>query len=542
MASTPSKPQRELDALQAALNTRPLSPEDRARYQTKLDSFKGDITRVSTIIHGALRRQIAASRSAEVQPMECTSYRTLLGILEQDLHVDETWADVFACLLAITISPKVLGPMLWTFLIGESGSGKTTMLDLIAQSSSHVYSLDRFNGFFSGIGKGSGSDIVDSANGRCLGIKDFTAMLSNPGRLEEVLGQFRGIYDGHADVAFLTGKVINLRDVRFSFIGCSTPVIRRCNDSLLGARFLSIDMGTRMNPDGSFDWRKINRMELVRSGLETLVAQLVDGIEAEASPAGKAATWGFLETISAKLEDPSTVARITERLNKQVFIDWISALGQWTEAARTVVDLSTDKLQQEPGTGTRLAKVFMILSILLTLIFETDGDKSSDEILVKIRNILKKVSYDTAFGWYLDVMIHLAAHPNTVRTELRAAIGASSETQLNRILEGLLALGIITKTRSSPSGMGQPPYLLSLSEEFHNYAFILGLTNEKQIPAPIVTDATDGPTRTTVPGARLRPRPDASEGTESSGQPTRRLPSFTRRLARGTTPDADAKQ
>jgi hypothetical protein len=487
------------------------------KHLQKAEAWKASHTPAHSFITANLKRQIIVAKASTIQPEDITSFEGLLEILRSELHTDETWEQILAALIAITLAPRVYGPnpMLWAFLVGDAGTGKTLLLELLAASAAHIMSLSRFNGLYSGIGKGAG--ILDDVNGRTLGIKDFTTLLSNPQTLERILGELRDVFDGHADVHFLNGKHINVRDMKFSIIACTTPAIHKYSDADRGARFLFIDMSTRIK-DGKFHFRHVDKYALVKGGVGNLVESLSTGSTDNATDRCKAATWGFLEYLTTRLEDASTVANICASVVEAdpTFIDWISALGQWVGAARSVADLGVDKIRQEAEAGTRLGKQFFLHAMLIFVVY---GEDFSPEGIQRVKTILLKIGYDTGFGWQQDLMLFLAAKPESLRSDALKAMGVASDTTMQRIVKSAKLLGIVEEA-SDTASMGRPASLLSLTPEYANYAEVLGFLAD-----PDLRSLVDEP----VVSSRQTPAVSRSI--------SRQLPSFTRSLARRPSSD-----
>lgn len=514
------------------------------KHLERTEAWRTQNTPAHGFISANLKRQVIVHKASAIQPIEVSSFSELTDILGSELHTDETWDQILALLIAITLSPRIAGPMLWSFLIGDAGTGKTLLLDLLSASQTHVNTISRFNGLYSGIGKGEG--LLGEIRGRCLGIKDFTTLMSNPATLGKILDELRDLFDGTADVHFLNGKHISVRDMRFSMIACTTPAIHKYSDADKGSRFLFIDMSTKI-VDGKFHYRRVDKFRLVRSGIDNLVESLSTGVASSANDRCKSAVWGYLEYLTAKLDDPSTIANVIQSLIEldPSFPDWLAALGQWVGAARSIADTGEAKIRQEAEAGTRLGKQFFYLAALLFIVY--DEPSLTPEIIDRIKTILKKVAYDTGFGWQQDLMLFLAAKPDSLRATVRTAMGIGSDTTMQRIVTAATLLGIINEQQQAKTAHGRPPYCLSLTEEYYRYAEILGFTTDPDLQSMASEQSNDSPGQTesksnanawTQHRANSLPSTPATANrpAESSGV-SRQLPSFARSLARRPSSD-----
>ena len=144
-----------------------------------------------------------------LRPSPCESVEELLLAL-QTKHQGFCQQPVIDCLLvglAVSVSLKVPGPLLWVHYVGPSSSLKTTLAKLIASASDKCFSVSKFNGLYSGYKTpGTDNSLVPRLQGRVLVINDLTPLLqADKGTQDEVFGQLRDIYDGSGGAFYKNG-------------------------------------------------------------------------------------------------------------------------------------------------------------------------------------------------------------------------------------------------------------------------------------------------------------------------------------------------
>jgi adenylate kinase family enzyme len=104
--------------------------------------------------------------------------------------------------------------LLWAYLVGGSGSGKSTICDALAADNIHTKRVSQFTGLHSGHKTEDGSDVslVSKLFDKGMIVPDFTSILGlSPMMQEKIYAELRAIYDGSAQVHY--GNAIE-RDYR----------------------------------------------------------------------------------------------------------------------------------------------------------------------------------------------------------------------------------------------------------------------------------------------------------------------------------------
>ncbi len=496
-----------------------------------------DLGKVYKWVISHQQKKIAIPKNAgDLVPEACTSWEDLCDVYRQALHTDDAWFMHLSIIFAVLIGPRIPGPMLWIWLLGSAGSGKTTMVECAASGAPFANLISRFTGLYSGIGNGADNkSLVNEIDGRTLVVKDFTVMFSGPrAALDENLGALRDLYDGSSHVVYRTGVRAQFENVNFNIIGCSTPVARQFVTSDKGERFLTVDLNTEFTSEG-VKFTATDTSCLTRSTVSNLRSRIEEGFTAKSLILPKRVSWGFLEYLASKCEDPNYVAKISSSLSKE-YEEWVSALAEWTAAARAVVphEHLNSAIRPQIEAGSRLASQFWKASIGLCVVRGWDNPTAEHEAELK-KHILK-IGFDTGYSFFLDAMLHLSSDIHIDRATL-ADYMALSTTRIQSITTDMAALGIIKTHRASSEGrMGQPRTMMQLAEPYASYAKLLGFWKKQDEPvrrpsriasrhsADTDTDvdvSTPAAPEPVVPAYLLgtAPAPAASSNTAGTGNP-----------------------
>lgn len=458
------------------------------------------------------RRLVIPRDASEILPEKCDTWEELAGYYQKALHTDENTFIVVSVLMAIAISTRIPGPMLWLWLIGAPGTGKTTLAECVAAAATLCHEESRITGLYSGLGKDD-QGLIPIINSRTLIIKDFTTILSmQESVIQALLGQFRDIFDGHSSVRFLNGVTRSYTNVNFGTVGCTTPAIRSVSVAYLGERFLSLDMSTVVSSIGELTFNSGDSDQLCSTGISNLRSALENGFTPKALLEPKSRTWGYLEHLCSLLEDPAFVADVSSSITRETEL-WILALAQWVAAARATVPKGETVVRPQVEAGTRLAGQFYKLYVSLAVVRFKGAP--TEEQTKELKQILLKVGFDTGYGWFLDVMTRLASNRSYTRAQLAAELGISG-TFITRIIGDLNALQIIT-SKAEQGSQGRPSLLPILCPRYIGYAHTLGIWKSNETAPSVVTGNRRAPSPAPTSSGSLATRPSPVRGTGEAG-------------------------
>lgn len=393
----------------------------------------------------------------EVEPLFCPSFEALVESCRSKLHFTQGLENSLAILLAVNLSVSLGGNPLWIYLVGPPSSGKTTLADIMAASHPYCISKSKITGIFSGW-KGSKDDpgMLPKFQNRTLIIKDFTTILAlPPGVQEGLFSQLRDVYDGDADVSYLNGQSFSYRNIKFSIVACTTDEIRAWNRTALGERFLHVEIDSHWDEDGT-----LNRFD---SGTEEhMMSAMNNTVQAIINPNGstgkidlkepKCLCWGLLEHLHHQIEsDKGYITRLGDNIMKdEPFMLYVNDLAKWCSLARTHVNRDRGQdlaYRPRPELGLRLASQLVKLSIALCIVFQIE---TPDQ---RVIDIIRKVALDTSIGFQLEIMLHIAHHPDAQGLSKDQLAGPDraniSGTQMSRWLSDLMEIKVIQQGQSS---------------------------------------------------------------------------------------------
>ena len=101
----------------------PFIPEAKADVRDVLLHYQGDAKRAYEFISARFVHVDLDSLQEDLAPVDCYSFEQLNTYYTNKLKWTQLASDVLACALAVAISVRIKGPLLWTYIIGPSGSG-----------------------------------------------------------------------------------------------------------------------------------------------------------------------------------------------------------------------------------------------------------------------------------------------------------------------------------------------------------------------------------------------------------------------------------
>lgn len=363
------------------------------------------------------------------------------------IHLDRNMKDGVVIMFATVLSIQLPGDPLWVFVVGPAGTGKTMFLNSFMMSPWCVFrsSLTPRSLISGYINDGEDPSLIPQLTGRCLVLKDYTEIMTmSADDREEMYGVLRGAYDGHAQKTFGNGVHREYDDCYFSLLAGVTNAIHGDNRAALGERFLKFTLldGTAYNPE--------SHIRAAISGVrkEREVEKMLQRVVA-----------AFCNKDLEELKIPTVPKWIEDR---------VVSLVQVIAFLRTTVPLSHkgDELAYRPApeVATRLAKQIIKLGICICIV---QGKTKFDE---DVYRLMAKTAHDTAYGWNLDVFLHLfKLYPTPAFREALQTKLAMPLTTLTRRLDAMETIHIIEQKpfATKKKGPGRPNKGYALTPKLH---------------------------------------------------------------------------
>jgi len=183
-----------------------------------------------------------AARKAVLETLPPSTFFEMEDAIKKWMLVDDEGILLFICAMYVANAMKLGKKPVWAFIIGPSGGGKTAFLDAMHDlEACYNISMLTTNTFLSGQqGKGDAS-LLPKVNGKMLIFKDWTSILSmQRDAKQEIMGQFREIWDGHMRKMFGNGKTAEWEG-RISILAASTQAVDLAQQqtTVLGERFIN---------------------------------------------------------------------------------------------------------------------------------------------------------------------------------------------------------------------------------------------------------------------------------------------------------------
>lgn len=365
------------------------------------------------------------------------SLRTLMREFRRHLHLTSSMETAIIVMLAVTLAARIPGDPLWLFLVGPPGCGKTLLIQTFSGAPAYTFSISKLtkSALISGFASSEDVSILPRLQGKCLFIKDYTAIKAMPtGVQEELYGILRDAYDGHVTVPFGNGIVRKYHKTYFSLIAGVTDIIHGDNRASLGERFLKLELLDDQHNDEQHILHALQEDAMQHAGdLQSVVAD-------------------FLDRPVPEDRLPSIPAPMLNR---------IVSLSRIVSLLRATVHREDDTLLFRPRAevGTRIAKQLSRLSRFVAIVL---GQPRVNE---KTYDIIRRVALDTVFGFNLEIAADLIAHPRgRLLADMEQSLQVSDST-IERRLHDLQELRIVYKTDVKSNGRGRPAFLWKLSSD-----------------------------------------------------------------------------
>lgn len=391
-----------------------------------------------------------------VSSVRCESVEELMEHIKGKLEVNRAIDQSFKFLLAVAHSLTLGDGMLWSWVVGPAGSGKTTFVDLIGGVWGKTYCVDKFTGFFSGFKQGNkDASILPQCDKRIFIVRDFTGTLAIGSDADRIFGEMRDVYEGKARAAY-RNNIDREYKVYFPFIGCVTNVIRSVNNADLGERFLMCEFDREWIGTSTHIHDSSSR---AMDHISVSLSQNIIDKPAEPGSANsdlKSYVWGFLDYLS----EYWTCEKRADALHESGLMqsNYIRSLAIMAAMARSVVDRHRDGTpvyRPRGETPTRLYRQLLKTAMSAYLVIRPSN--TAEETIKQVNTIIFKIAMDTAFSWQLEIVLAIGTSSKTAQ-ELCDHIGIS-RTRVQDHIQDLRDLGIVEEIKLANSGRRGPKEL-----------------------------------------------------------------------------------
>lgn len=472
-----------LDDLLASLPSTAYRPKDDGPKPAPKTGAASAIQVFNYLASRAVKQDLAAFMNLGGEPgllpVPCEDINLIIEKLTKKNKLSKPMIDTFITAFAAAISLDIPGPFIWCHIAGPSSGSKTVFLDLIATAADKVFSTNDFTSFYSGstVG-GKNNSLLANVQGRIFIIRDLTPLLQSKADVQNtVFGQWRAIYDGTGEKFYNNGVVYDFKNVRFVALTGVTYEIYKFSRTDLGERFLICDISSEWTQDGRLVKIETdleadgNACDNIFSTIEGTIgrndAPKIDQLDEE-----RRMCWGFLnhlfEYISYNSDGIRDIVRAfsVDRTVKSQ----IDGLAVWLEHARCPVPPKYESvIRPTPAEPHRSIKQLGKLAICLAIVTKATGPTE------QIRELLRKVAFDTGRSYSMEIMNYLASYPRSTRQILASKMQLSTP-HIGRLCEHLISLRVIEIAHMKmSSGPGQPSMVYSLTPKFRDIADTIGL-------------------------------------------------------------------
>lgn len=356
--------------------------------------------------------------------MANAKYQKIEQLINSSFIIADKGVVKFLC--ASVLSHYLSGPPVWSFLVGPPSSGKTALLDGIANIKNN-YSISSLTTktFISGMKKhDQETSLLHIIKNGLLTLKDFTSILGmHQEEKKELFSQLREIFDGKINKRFGTGLAVNWEG-KITLIAGVTEAIYQAHEvfSSMGERFAmySLDLPDRYNVAYHTLGKNSDTVEM-RQEIQLAFNAYFD--EMLAQPINE---YDIDEDLRVELSELSEFAT---RARSAVERDWRSPKKDITHVYR-------------PEMPARFARQLKAMAQSLMIINENNKLENIDF------QILHKMSLDSINFTRRAALRELARYDKVTTAGLATKIHYPTDTT-RRLLEDLNALEVCERIKGS---------------------------------------------------------------------------------------------
>jgi len=437
-----------------------------ADYTGKKKDIRDLYTGVGMQAYSKIERALVKSDTSTTTPVNKTSpsgavYQTSLADFKQVesfdnylataksfLYMTDETAEAMAATIGITNSIIIPGEPLWAFLIGPPASGKTTFIDSFGGNNERFDNLSKISAkaLVSGWRDDDGSEpsYLAKLKDKTLFVKDFTVTLTDSQDSQrEVFGLLTDIFDGYVKIPYGNNQVREFYDLYFNMVAGVTDIVHSHSAASIGERFLRIDFLGRNYKARQFASAALANFGKSKPQKEALTKNTLGFVN-------------YLKSMPFPMEIPAE------------YHDPIIDLAEFIATIRTKVEsdrLEGIKYRPRTELPSRLSLQLAKLFVSVRTVYNLDPNKEESTINASrlAFDVVKKVAFDTCYGFSLDLVKAIHLNPSATR-DILAAKANIHQQKAYRILDDLITTGVITKSNGQAGVKGgRPAHLYSIN-------------------------------------------------------------------------------
>lgn len=327
-------------------------------------------------------------------------------------------------------------------------SGKTTFIDSFGGNNERFDNLSKISAkaLVSGWRDDDGSEpsYLAKLKDKTLFVKDFTVTLTDSQDSQrEVFGLLTDIFDGYVKIPYGNNQVREFYDLYFNMVAGVTDIVHSHSAASIGERFLRIDFLGRNYKARQFASAALANFGKSKPQKEALTKNTLGFVN-------------YLKSMPFPMEIPAE------------YHDPIIDLAEFIATIRTKVEsdrLEGIKYRPRTELPSRLSLQLAKLFVSVRTVYNLDPNKEESTINASrlAFDVVKKVAFDTCYGFSLDLVKAIHLNPSATR-DILAAKANIHQQKAYRILDDLITTGVITKSNGQAGVKGgRPAHLYSIN-------------------------------------------------------------------------------
>lgn len=360
---------------------------------------------------------------------ECSSWHDLLGAWSGALRWRRAMSEALAVMLSVCASTRQAGNQLFLQVIGDPGSGKTTMCEGLLVSY-HCHALEHFTGFHSGwkgekdekTGQRKNMSLIARVNNKTLVTPEADVMVSSP-QFREIMAQQRRIFDGKSASTYKNSdQDQTYTGLRTPWIMAGTEKLLDTDQSQLGDRFLRIIIDKPTDNERRLILKSAAHSER-KAMLETSNGTAGSIIEGKLRRA-QALTGGYVDWLRANVEDK---LREVDSLISEEAEEACMDLAELSAELRARPNMDERKIESHDAKElpTRLTRQFIRLAAHLAVVL------NKDTVDQEVLSMVRKVALDTSSGLTLRILAWLCSRADGQKISNQDAGGVFTDRLQN---------------------------------------------------------------------------------------------------------------
>lgn len=402
-------------------------------------------------------------RRQELAALEPIDFREFTRVVNEWLLIIDPGVVKFlwACYAANHLKRDAV----WVHMIGASGSGKTELLGMLFDLED-IYLIDILTPqtFLSGMPGKNDASLLPNLSGKTMIFKDFTIIMSqNKDARNEIIGQLRGIYDGHLKKPFGNGKVREWKGKVGLITGVTSMVdFTQQGTTALGERFMHYRIITPDPEEAA--------LRAMRNG----------DVQEDMRKALRNAGYAFRKNLKFDI----TIDPLPEGIEEEIV-----HVANFTVSARSVVirDFGFKKEIIFVPSKEMPTRISQQLKTLAAGCFVVNGGKHLPEDMI---NVVYKAALDSIPQTNMMVCKQMTLADEQTTKEIATALDYPTDP-IRTYLENLSMLGVCKRIRGSDSEEGGSADRWTILKKFGDILKRHKIVVVPEPPAPLSQEEQD---------------------------------------------------